>query len=99
MRESEIVSKILQYLKTLPECFYWKEHGGPYGTNGIPDIIICCQGRFIALEVKTPSGRPTALQQAVIRKITRAGGKAHIVRSVDEVRQIISQCIRKETNP
>ena len=41
MRESDIVKAIMKYLKTVPGCFCWKEHGGMYGTAGIPDIIAC----------------------------------------------------------
>ena len=41
MLEKDIVKAILKYLKTVPNCFSWKEHGGMYGTAGIPDIICC----------------------------------------------------------
>lgn len=89
MLEKDIVNAIMKYLKTVPHCFAWKEHGGMYGTAGIPDIIACVDGRFYGFEVKTETGKPTGLQQATIRKILRAGGVAVIVRSVDEVRAII----------
>ncbi|MCI6496967.1 MAG: VRR-NUC domain-containing protein [Anaeromassilibacillus sp.] len=69
MNESDITKSILKYLKTLPRCFFWKEHGGIYGTSGIPDIIVYIDGRFIALEVKTQKGKTTPLQNAAIRKI------------------------------
>ena len=89
MAEKELVAKILRYLKTVPRCFAWKEHGGMYGTAGIPDIIACIDGRFFAFEVKTPVGKTTALQAATIRKILACGGTAAVVRSVDEVRAVI----------
>lgn len=79
----------MKYLKTVPNCFYWKEHGGMYGTAGIPDIIACVDGRFYAFEVKTETGKATELQKATIRKIQRAGGVAVIVRSVSEVRAVL----------
>ena len=88
-KESEIVKAIMRYLKTVPECFCWKEHGGMYGTAGIPDIIACIGGRFFAFEVKTLTGKPTKLQEATIRKILASGGTALVVRSVDEVRSAI----------
>ena len=91
MKEREIVKVIMAYLKTVPGCFCWKEHGGMYGTAGIPDIICCCRGRFMAFEVKTEKGKPTTLQLATIRKIQRAGGTAAIVRSVDDVKHIIEE--------
>lgn len=89
MNESDITKSILKYLKTLPHCFFWKEHGGIYGTSGIPDIIVCIDGRFIALEVKTQKGKTTPLQNAVIKKIHSSGGFAFVVRSVEEAKNAI----------
>lgn len=89
MLEKDIVNKIIKYLKTLPCCFAWKEHGGMYGTAGIPDIIACVNGQFFAFEVKTDTGKTTALQDSTIRKILASGGHAFVVRSVDEVRTAI----------
>ena len=89
MKESAIVKSILAYLKTLPECFAWKEHGGMYGTAGIPDIIACIGGRFYGFEVKTERGKPTALQEATMRKIQAAGGIAAVVRSVADVKAVL----------
>ena len=91
MKENDIVRAILNYLKTVPGCFAWKEHGGMYGTAGIPDIIACIKGNFYAFEVKTPVGKTTALQDATIRKIRKCGGQAFVVRSVDEVKEILNQ--------
>jgi hypothetical protein len=88
--ENEIAAKIRRYLKTVPNCFCWKEHGGMYGTAGIPDIIACINGKFYAFEVKTPQGKLTGLQEATIRKILAAGGTAVAVRSVDEVRAVLN---------
>lgn len=90
MAEKEIVVKILRYLKTVPKCFAWKEHGGMYGTAGIPDIIACIGGKFYAFEVKTPEGKTTKLQDATIRKILACGGTVLVVRTVDEVRAVVS---------
>jgi len=89
MNESDITKSILKYLKTLPRCFFWKEHGGIYGTSGIPDIIVCIDGRFIALEVKTQKGKTTPLQNAAIRKIRSSGGFAFVVRSMEEAKNAI----------
>ena len=90
MNESDIVKAIMKYLKTVPRCFCWKEHGGMYGTAGIPDIIACINGHFFGFEVKTNVGKPTKLQEATIRKILAAGGTAVVVRSVDEVKAVVN---------
>lgn len=89
MKEADIVKVIMRFLKTLPNCFAWKEHGGMYGTAGIPDIIACIDGKFYGFEVKTDIGKPTKLQESTIRKINKAGGTAVVVRSVDEVKSIL----------
>ena len=93
MLEKDIVAAIKRYLKTVEGCFFWKEHGGMYGTAGIPDLILCYKGRFIGLEVKTADGVLTDLQKATIRKIHDCGGIAVVVRSVDEVKAVIESII------
>ena len=75
MKESELVKRISDYLKTVPSLFFWKEHGGMYGTVG--------------------KNKPTVLQAVTIRQIIAAGGYAVVVRTVEEVREII-QAFEKE---
>ena len=89
MLEKDITSQIMRYLKTVPSCFCWKQHGGQFGTAGVPDIICCLNGRFVAFEVKTESGKLTKLQEATIQKIQRAKGEAFKVTSLTEVKEII----------
>lgn len=91
MNEAALIQKIRKYLATVPECFFWKEHGGQYGTAGIPDIIVCHRGRFIALEAKVGKNTPTKLQAATIDKIRQAGGMAAVVYNVEDVQAVISE--------
>jgi hypothetical protein len=98
MKESAIVSAILRYLKTVPDCFCWKQHGDAFGTAGLPDLICCIGGRFVAFEVKTPTGRLTKLQSITIAKINAAKGKAFMVQSVVEVRLILDQLTEVESH-
>ena len=80
----------MRYLKTLPYCFAWKEHGGMYGTTGLPDIICCYRGRFMGLEVKTQTGKLTKLQETTLQRIQEAKGYAYKVTSLQEVKEIIA---------
>ena len=89
MNEKTIVDNIKAYLQTIENLFFWKEHGGQYGTAGIPDIIVCYKGKFIVFECKRPGARPTILQKITLNKITRAKGIAKVVTSVEEVQEII----------
>lgn len=91
MNESDLIKKIKNYLKGIKDIFFWKEHGGQYGTAGIPDIIVCYKGKFIGFEAKVGYNKPTSLQEATIKAIKRAGGKAVVVRSVEEVKQVLER--------
>lgn len=94
--ESNITRSILKYLKTVDNCFAWKAHGGYYGVAGIPDIVCCLNGHFLALEVKRPGNKPTKQQAAVLGKINRAGGRAFVVYGVNEVREIVKEILTVE---
>ena len=89
MLERDIVNKIMGYIKTVPGCFAWKQHGGQFGTAGLPDIIACINGRFVAFEVKRPGGRLTKLQETMLQRIKNAKGEAFKVTSIDEVKEIL----------
>jgi len=91
MLEKDITNKILKYLKSLDNCFCFKEHGGKYGTTGIPDIICCFNGRFLAFEVKTEKGKLSKLQEVTIQKINDSKGKAFKVTSLEEVKTILEK--------
>jgi hypothetical protein len=67
-----------------------KIHGGMYGTSGIPDLLCCFHGAFVALEVKRPGNKPTPSQAAQLEGITRAGGRALVVHDADEALAILS---------
>lgn len=50
-----------------------------FGRSGIPDIIVCHRGRFMAIECKAGKGKPTALQLRELRRISDAGGVALVI--------------------
>ena len=89
MLEKDITTAIMRYLKTLPVCFCWKQPGGLYGTAGLPDVICCYHGMFVAFEVKNNTGRLSKLQAVTIKRIWEANGRAFKVTSVDEVKSAL----------
>ena len=95
MKEKDLVDQIRKYLNTIDKLFFWKEHGGQYGTAGIPDIIVCYKGKFIAFECKLPGNKPTLLQTITLRKIIGAGGLAFVITDLNQVKEIIS-LLKKE---
>lgn len=77
--EKNFENKIKAFLNTLPNTWYFKYWAGPYSKSGIPDIICCSNGRFIAIEVKAANGKPTELQKRNIELIQESGGQAYIL--------------------
>lgn len=50
-----------------------KVHGGASQLSGTPDLLACVRGRFVAVELKQPGKRPTALQMKRLRDWQSAG--------------------------
>jgi len=48
--------------------------------RGIPDLLLCYKGRFVAWELKTDKGRLDKLQGFNLSKIDLCGGIAKVVR-------------------
>jgi len=90
MKEQDIQKKIIKYL----------ESKGAYviktiSTNkaGVPDIIACYKGNFMAIEVKTPKTKNNVseLQKAHLRKIKEAGGLAIVAWDIKQVKELLNE--------
>jgi Holliday junction resolvase len=94
--EASLQRNILRFLRAIPKSWWVKFPAGKWSIAGVPDILGCYHGRFIAFEVKTATGRPTKLQLQVIGAIRAAGGTALIVRSVKGVQYAIDDLRSRE---
>ena len=104
--EKEIENSILAYLQT-QKGFFWKNQSvgvwdnvkktyrkpnNRFHINGVADILGCLPGgKFIALEVKTRKGRATQNQKDFLQRISMLGGKAAIVKSIDDVKAVLEE--------
>lgn len=66
--------------------------------EGTSDLLLCVNGHFVALEVKSLSGKARKTQLAFIQAIRQCGGTAEIVRSVDEAVAIVAGVIARSGN-
>jgi len=84
--ESKLSSRIIKALNRQPETFAWKNHGSQFTLGGLPDIIVCSRGLFIGLEVKMPGLKDNVspVQQVVHQQLRAAGGRVHVISSIDE---------------
>lgn len=72
--EKQFENKVKRFLKE-QGCWFVKYWGGSiYTKSGIPDLLICCNGFFISVELKASTGRPSELQKLNIRRINESNG-------------------------
>lgn len=94
--ETLLVRRIRRALeKHYPNIFIFKVHGGPSQERGIPDLLVCHRGCFIALEVKHPDeDHPVSrIQAAQMSRIQRAGGVAVAVESIEEAMAAVERAL------
>lgn len=95
--EQDIQKSILDYLR-LKKYVVFKHNSTQFGVRngksfafsngekGISDIIGCSkEGRFIAVEVKKPGGKPSPEQIEFLRRIKENGGYGILAYSLDDV--------------
>ena len=79
--------------KTLDEMGIW--HFSPFqagmGRAGVPDVIGCYRGLFVAFECKAGKNQPTALQEREINAIRTAKGLAFVVdeNNLDDIKELL----------
>jgi len=76
--EKKVKDKVVKILKENGVYyFYASTHG--FGRSGVPDLVCCHNGRFIAIECKAGGNTTTALQDREIAAIRAAGGVAMVI--------------------
>ena len=76
--ESKVKNAVVKILKDYGVYYFFPATHG-YGRSGVPDIICCYMGEFIAIECKTTKGKLTALQERELLRIRRAGGQSFMI--------------------
>lgn len=99
-QEAEIQNTILAYLK-YRRIFHWRQNSGAgmmkqgagmrfirFGIIGAPDIFVIKDGMIYGLEVKSNVGKMNENQVEFQKGFEEAGGKYHVVRSIEDVQKI-----------
>lgn len=100
-KETDIQRAICDYL-ALRRHFFWRNNNTPifdtkrqiframpkYTLKGRPDIEVIKDGWYIALEVKNGKGKQSDAQKEFEKGCVDAGGEYHVVRSIDDVKEI-----------
>ena len=73
--EGKVKTNIKKYLNA-NDIYFTMPFTAGYGASGVPDILVCHKGRFIAIECKANGNKPTALQAQHMTRINEGGGIA-----------------------
>jgi Holliday junction resolvase len=85
--ERKVKDIVTALLKQYGAYFFSPPSNG-FGRAGIPDIIGCLHGRYIAIECKAGKNKPTALQIRELNLTAKAGGVALIIRE-DNINEVV----------
>ena len=77
--EAKVKASVRKLLDRL-EIYHFMPPANGFGRAGIPDIIACMDGHFVAIECKAGKGVTTALQDRELDNIDKHGGTVFIAR-------------------
>jgi Holliday junction resolvase len=85
------VKKAVRLLLDRLGVYHFMPPANGFGRAGIPDIIGCMDGHFIAIECKAGKGTTTALQDRELNMVLNAGGTTFIARetNLDDLRIVL----------
>lgn len=76
--EKKVKDSCVKLLKSYAAYYFYPVMTG-FGRSGIPDIICCVRGHFLAIECKAGDNKTTALQDRELQKINEAGGVSLVI--------------------
>lgn len=90
MTESDVQSKILKYLNSLPECVA-ENVSGNARQSGRADVNGCYKGRCFKIELKCEDTgyQPTKQQLLYLKRWEKAGALVGICHSIEEVKEVL----------
>lgn len=69
--EKQFENKVKKFLKE-QGCWFIKYWGGSaYTKSGIPDLLVCCSGKFIGIEVKGKKEKQANYKSIILKKLKR----------------------------
>jgi hypothetical protein len=90
--EKKVKDMCIEILKDFRAYYFFPVMGG-YGRSGIPDIIVCYRGQFIAVECKAGFNKTTPLQDKELAAISTAGGITLVIR--EDTIELLQQELRR----
>jgi Holliday junction resolvase len=80
--EAKVKAQVKKILDKLGVYYFFPAANG-MGRAGIPDVIGCMGGQFVAIECKAGKGKTTALQDRELDRIVDARGLAWVINELN----------------
>lgn len=97
MLERDLQNKCLEYCRSLKKqgkpIVAIKQHGSAFSSRGVPDILLCIKGAFVAVELKVGDNRPTPLQAEYMERIKKAGGMAMVITTYEDFVRVVDYAL------
>lgn len=92
------VKKAVRKLLDDAGAYYFFPSANGYGRAGIPDIICCIRGRFLAIECKAGKNKPSGYQEIEIAAIRKHQGLAVVINenNLDELEGLLRHLVSRE---
>jgi Holliday junction resolvase len=93
--EKKVKDKVVKILKSHGIYYFFPTTFG-MGRSGVPDIICCFNGSFLAIECKAGKNKTTALQDMEIAAIRKTGGTAFVINenNINEIEDFINATLK-----
>ena len=92
--EAAVKAKVRKVLDELGAYYVMPVTGG-FGRQGAPDFLVCLSGRFVGIECKAGSNKPTPLQVKNLEQIQEAGGEAFVLNEdgIGQLREVLDSIV------
>lgn len=89
MKENVFSRKVTEYLQSKGGIVN-NQTGGIFSKVGVSDLLVCYNGYFIALELKTGNYQPDPLQITYLQEVRCAGGYGLVLRdTLDDLEDLL----------
>ena len=88
--EKKVKDKVVKILKAHGAYYFFPATHG-FGRSGVPDIVCCVRGLFLAIECKAGKNKTTPLQDRELEAIAAASGRSLVINeeNIDLVERLI----------
>lgn len=91
LKESQLLSDAKEFLQLIPDIKLIRFEAGE--VHGVSDLLVCIEGKLVAIELKDNTGVASPQQLTFIADIHKSGGVAGIARNLTDVKNLLLEAV------